>query len=72
MPPVSVKGFAAPVRLYRALDTADDDKAGAGIVRYRRPGARIEVDFGRLAEGERNEIAKLVEELGNRLRPKKG
>ena len=66
--PVTVKGFAAPVRLYRVLDSAGDGMAGREVVHYRSPGASLDVDIARLESGERDALALVVEELGKRLR----
>jgi PAS domain S-box-containing protein len=68
LPAITVKGFAAPVAVYRVLDVAAD--ADAEAVRYRRPGARIDIDLGALSAATRREVAALVEDLRSRLRDK--
>ncbi len=68
LPPVMVKGFATPVRVYRVIDLYDGDKTTSDVVHYERPGALIDVDLKRLCTSDRNEIAKVIEELGKLLR----
>ena len=68
LPPVSVKGFSTPIRVYRVLDTSPDATAKSDILQYRRPGAHIDLDLARLDSRERIALAKLVEELGRKLR----
>jgi class 3 adenylate cyclase len=69
--PIAVKGFSAPVRVYRVLDIIDDRKAAAGGVHYERPGAQIDVDLDRLSATDRNEIAEVIKELGELLKQQK-
>ncbi len=67
--PITVKGFAAPVRIYRVLDINKGGNANiANAVHYQRPGAQIDVDPGRLSAADRQETIKVIEELGKRLR----
>ncbi len=55
MTPITVKGFPAPVQVYRVLDI-DQGKHGVGV-HYQRPGAQIDVDVGRLSATDRTEVA---------------
>ena len=65
--PISVKGFSAPVRIYRVICDPDVGEAESDILRYHRPGARIDVDLARLDAAERLEMEAVVGELAERL-----
>lgn len=71
LPPITVKGFAAPVRVYRVLDIEKGGSAKPGAVRYQRPGAQIDVDPDRLSAADRKDAIKVIEELGKRLKKPK-
>lgn len=47
-PPVQVKGFAEPVRNYRAIDRLDGQKNQAKVLREEQSGVRIVLDLNKL------------------------
>lgn len=67
MAPITVKGFHAPVQVYRVLGIKDR----IDVVQYQRPGAQIDVDLGRLTATDRNEISTVIEKLGRLLQQNK-
>ncbi|MEK8095470.1 adenylate/guanylate cyclase domain-containing protein [Methylocystis sp. IM3] len=70
--PITVKGFAKPVRVYRVLAVGADAAAGADVLHYQRPGALINVDFDRLAEDDLATLRKIADMLNSRLSPAEG
>ncbi|MDA0701934.1 MAG: PAS domain-containing protein [Proteobacteria bacterium] len=66
--PIMVKGFSAPVRIYRVLEAAAGQAAGSGAVHIEKPGARIDIDPDSLSAEDRAEIATAIEGLRERLR----
>ncbi len=67
MAPITVKGFPAPVPVYRVLDIIDKGKLEVGV-HYQRPGVQIDVDPARLSATDRTEVANVIDELGKLLR----
>ncbi len=66
--PITVKGFARPIRTYSVVGIYDDLAAEGKIVYHQKQGLQAFVDFDKLASDDRAEAIHVFEGILSRLR----
>jgi adenylate cyclase len=65
--PITVKGFAKPVRIYKVLGLRDEFAGADGQIRYEGQSGNLTIDFDDLSQAEGRKLRQLAEQIIGRL-----